>query len=123
VSFKGEALQRTRDAMKTLARLHPNYQPDVARYIARDPAWTARARLDLARLARQSEARNVLLVCHNRGGGTERHLLEENERLVSRGGACSSCARPPSKGRWPCCTRVCSVCTTWRRCRWMRWIC
>ena len=85
VSFKGEALQRTRDAMKTLARLHPNYQPDVARYIARDPAWTARARLDLARLARQSEVRNVLLVCHNRGGGTERHLLEENERLMSQG--------------------------------------
>lgn len=85
VSFKGEALQRTRDAMKTLARLHPNYQPDVARYIAQDPAWAARARLDLARLARQSEGRNVLLVCHNRGGGTERHLLEENERLVSQG--------------------------------------
>nr|WP_256490385.1 glycosyltransferase [Ideonella oryzae] len=85
VSFKGEALQRTRDAMKTLARLHPNYQPDVARYIARDPAWTARARLDLARLVRQSEPRNVLLVSHNRGGGTERHLLEENERLMSAG--------------------------------------
>lgn len=85
VSFKGEALQRTQAAMKTLARLHPSYEADVARYIAEDPSWRARARLDLGRLARQCGPRNVLLVCHNRGGGTERHLLEQSQTLLAEG--------------------------------------
>jgi len=85
VSFKGEALERTQAAMKTLARLHPKYEPDVVRYIADDPSWMHRARLDLARLARQCTQRNVLLVCHNRGGGTERHLLEQSRELLNEG--------------------------------------
>lgn len=85
VSFKGEALQRTQAAMKMLARLHPAYDADVARYIAEDPSWRARARMDLGRLARQCGPRNVLLVCHNRGGGTERHLLEQGQTLLADG--------------------------------------
>jgi GT2 family glycosyltransferase/glycosyltransferase involved in cell wall biosynthesis len=87
VSFKGEAAERTAKAIKTLARLHPHYEADVARYIADDPAWVYRARLDLARLKRLKATRNVLLVCHNRGGGTERHLLEQSQQLLSQGAA------------------------------------
>ncbi|MFZ2988543.1 glycosyltransferase [Ideonella sp.] len=85
VSFKGEALERTQLAMKTLARLHPQYDADVARYIAEDPTWRYRLRLDLARLARRATDHNVLLVCHNRGGGTERHLLEQSRELMDQG--------------------------------------
>lgn len=87
VSFKGEAAERTAKAIKTLARLHPHYESDVARYIAEDPAWVYRARLDLARLKRLKTSRNVLLVCHNRGGGTERHLLEQSQQLLAQGAA------------------------------------
>jgi GT2 family glycosyltransferase/glycosyltransferase involved in cell wall biosynthesis len=87
VSFKGEAAERTAKAIRTLARLHPHYEADVARYIADDPAWVYRARLDLARLKRLKTSRNVLLVCHNRGGGTERHLLEQSRELLANGAA------------------------------------
>ena len=87
VSFKGEAAERTAKAIKTLVKLHPHYEQDVARHIAEDPAWIYRARLDLARLKRLKTTRNVLLVCHNRGGGTERHLLEQSQQLLQQGAA------------------------------------
>ena len=87
VSFKGEAAERTAKAIRTLAKLHPHYEADVARHIAEDPAWVYRARMDLARLKRLKTARNVLLVCHNRGGGTERHLLEQSQELLAQGAA------------------------------------
>lgn len=85
VSFKAEALTRTQQALKTLNRLHPNYAGDVERYIADDPTKVYRARLDLARLARQGQQKNILMVCHNRGGGTERHLLEQSQHLLAQG--------------------------------------
>jgi GT2 family glycosyltransferase/glycosyltransferase involved in cell wall biosynthesis len=87
VSFKGEAAERTAKAIKTLSRLHPHYEADVARHISDDPAWVYRARIDLARLKRLKADRNVLLVCHNRGGGTERHLLEQSQQLLAQGAA------------------------------------
>lgn len=87
VSFKGEASERTARAIRTLAKLHPHYEADVARHIAEDPAWVYRARIDLARLKRLKSSRNVLLVCHNRGGGTERHLLEQSQQLLAQGAA------------------------------------
>ncbi|MFO1340050.1 MAG: glycosyltransferase [Burkholderiaceae bacterium] len=87
VSFKGEAAERTAKAIRTLAKLHPDYEADVARHIADDPAWVYRARIDLGRLKRLRAARNVLLVCHNRGGGTERHLLEQSQQLLAQGAA------------------------------------
>ncbi|MGM9487225.1 glycosyltransferase [Ideonella sp. YS5] len=87
VSFKGEAAERTAKAIKTLSRLHPHYEADVARHISDDPAWVYRTRIDLARLKRLKAERNVLLVCHNRGGGTERHLLEQSQHLLAQGAA------------------------------------
>ena len=85
VSFKGEAMERTARAVRILGKLYPDYEADVARHIADDPAWIHRARIDLARLKRLRAERNVLLVCHNRGGGTERHLLEQSRELLARG--------------------------------------
>lgn len=85
VSFQSEATGRIRKALKTLARLHPHYEADVARYIAEDPTHPSRVRLDLARMAQHTTERNVLLVCHNRGGGTERHLMEQARELVDQG--------------------------------------
>ncbi|HSI56525.1 MAG TPA: glycosyltransferase [Ideonella sp.] len=85
VSFKGEAAERTARAVKILGKLYPDYEADVASHIADDPGWVHRARLDLARLKRLRADRNVLLVCHNRGGGTERHLLEQSQHLLAQG--------------------------------------
>jgi GT2 family glycosyltransferase/glycosyltransferase involved in cell wall biosynthesis len=95
VSFRSEAAERTQKAMKTLAKLYPDYESQVNRYIDADPAWQYRARLDLARLARQCGQRNVLLVCHNRGGGTERHLLEQGQAMLAEG--CGVFELRPSK--------------------------
>jgi hypothetical protein len=71
--------------MRTLAKLYPDYESQISRYIEADPAWKFRARLDLARLKRHCGRRNVLLVCHNRGGGTERHLLEQAQAMLAQG--------------------------------------
>lgn len=85
VSFRGEAVERVARAMRTLQALHPGYEQQVQRHIAADPLWLQRARLDLARLARYRQARNTLLVSHDRGGGTERHLVEQAALLQTAG--------------------------------------
>lgn len=85
VSFKAEAVERSRAAQKVLHKLHPDYAASVARHIEADPVWIHRARIDLARLARLRSPRNVLQVCHNRGGGTERHVLEQSRQLQNEG--------------------------------------
>ena len=84
-SFGAETGQRGVVALRTMARLHPTYDAQVREHIAADPLWEARARLDLARLAKHSRERNALLVCHDRGGGTERHVMEQAGTLQVRG--------------------------------------
>ncbi|OYT85614.1 MAG: glycosyltransferase [Burkholderiales bacterium PBB6] len=85
VSFKGEAAERTTRALRMLEKLHPGYDAQIQRYIQNDLAHPHRVRIDLARLAAQRKRRNVLLVSHNRGGGTERHLLEQTTALEAQG--------------------------------------
>ncbi|WP_396267850.1 glycosyltransferase [Ideonella sp.] len=85
VSFKAEASARTALALKTLNKLYPSYEADIQRHIATDPAGLYRARIDLARLKKVAESSNVLLVCHNRGGGTERHIVEQTKALQDQG--------------------------------------
>jgi glycosyltransferase involved in cell wall biosynthesis len=83
-SFGAETATRVAAALRTMARLHPSYEAQVQAHIAADPLWEARARLDLARLALHRRERNALLVCHDRGGGTERHLMEQAVALQAR---------------------------------------
>ena len=85
ISFGDETAARGAAALRTMDRLHPTYQAQVRAHIAADPLWEARARLDLARLAQHRRERNALLVCHDRGGGTERHLMEQASSLQARG--------------------------------------
>lgn len=51
-SFGAEKAQRLREAMRTLARLHPGYEATIRDFIARDPLAGVRATLDAARLRR-----------------------------------------------------------------------
>lgn len=76
---------RSASALKTIEALYPGYQQMISEFCARDPARPFRVRLDQARLDAQRGDRNILLVCHERGGGTERHLGEEVKRLRSKG--------------------------------------
>jgi len=76
-SFQGEKAKRVQDALKKLAIRHPKYEKDVDRFIKDDPLKEIRCRLDVARMKRMSKERNVLMVCHNRGGGCERRVQED----------------------------------------------
>ena len=84
-SFKGETAKRVQAALKTLDRLHPRYQRDVGAFITLDPLLKARQRLDWERLTRLRREKNILIVCHNRGGGAERHVQEDIRRLSREG--------------------------------------
>lgn len=85
VSFQGAKAKMVQAALRVVGRHHPGYFADVGDFIKRDPLKQARRRLDWARLQRLKQPRNVLIVTHNRGGGTERHIAEDIRRLWSRG--------------------------------------
>lgn len=84
-SFQGEKSERVNVALKMLDNLHPGYQLQVESFIKQDPLAVARERLDWARLLQHVKPQNVLIVCHNRGGGSERHVQEDTEQLLQKG--------------------------------------
>ena len=85
VSFKNERAERVERALAVLDRRYPDYHAAVHRFLAEDPLQPARRNLDLARLRALRGHRNVLVVMHSLGGGTEQHVSEEIERLTREG--------------------------------------
>lgn len=83
VSFADHQNHRKRQAMTTLNRLYPDYEPLVHQHIAQDPARTFRLRVDLARL-KAPDTPILLLVTHDRGGGTKKHVHELTELLGAK---------------------------------------
>ncbi len=84
-SFKGVKGKRIRKALKVVKKRYPNYSADVAAFVTADPLRAARRRMDEARFSRQVSNLNVLVVTHNRGGGTERSITEHGRRLHRKG--------------------------------------
>lgn len=84
-SFQGEKAKRVQAALKVLDKRYPRYQKDVADFINCDPLAEVRRRLDWARMRQIRRKKNVLIVCHNRGGGTEQHVQEDIRRLTAEG--------------------------------------
>lgn len=84
-SFQGEQTKRVRHALRTMARRHPTYLKQVENFISADPLAEARQNLDRARLKRCARDENVLMLCHSRGGGAERHLQEDAQAQRDRG--------------------------------------
>ncbi len=80
-SFAGEKQKRVEKALKIINNLYPDYAQSVQRFIADDPALPLRRNLDVARLRRACGQGNMLLVSHNLGGGTHKHLLEMAQEL------------------------------------------
>ncbi|MFK7944546.1 MAG: glycosyltransferase [Paracoccaceae bacterium] len=85
VSFQRSRAERIEAALKVLDRRYPGYHAAVADFLARDPLAPARAALDKARLQRLKGRRNVLLITHSSGGGTQQHVQEETARLSAAG--------------------------------------
>ncbi len=83
VSFGASKTPREREAGAVMRRLHPEYETLVHTHIAADPARSSRLAVDLARV-RASELPVILVVAHDRAGGTRRHIEELAERFGRR---------------------------------------
>ena len=84
-SFLGEKGKRITHALQVLAKRYPDYQHQVDAFIKQDPLKKYRKNLDLARLNTFKRDQNILMVCHNRGGGAERHLREDTAQAMQEG--------------------------------------
>lgn len=84
-SFKGEKAKRVSNAIKILNKKYPDYQHQINEFIKRDELISARSTLDMERLKAHVRTNNVLMICHRRGGGSERHLQEDVRRLKNDG--------------------------------------
>ena len=82
ISFGDSKSEREQQAMVTLNRLHPKYEPDVLDFVKADPASTARNMIDVARITSMGKP-VVLNVTHNREGGTLRHIQELAQHLAT----------------------------------------
>ncbi len=85
ISFGEEKTDRIHKALAILDRRHPSYRAAVERFMALDPLHRMRMTLDLERLKLLKKENNILIISHQRGGGTEQHVLEEAERLERNG--------------------------------------
>jgi GT2 family glycosyltransferase len=85
MSFQEQKAGRIKHAMGVIEARYPSYATRVQRFIASDPVRAHRARIDAARLDRCVGARNVLVISHNRGGGTEQFIAQENARMAAEG--------------------------------------
>ncbi len=75
-SFLSDKSSRVARANQLIQKRYPKYHSTVAGYIDWDPVRPYRLAIDRARLKRLMADKNILLVSHNRGGGTERKALE-----------------------------------------------
>lgn len=75
VSFGEESAERKQVAQAVIDQRYPGYRDDIAGFFQRDPVRPLRAAVDLARL-RASPRPRVLMITHNWGGGTERHVSD-----------------------------------------------
>jgi O-antigen biosynthesis protein len=83
VSFGPSKSQRELAAVETLRRMHPSYEPRVQAFVAQDPAKLARLKADLARVIHAASP-VVLVVLHDRAGGTRRHPMELASHLLGK---------------------------------------
>lgn len=76
-SFLGEREKQVARGLEVIDKRHPGYRKEVDAFIHRDPLALPRQNLDLARLQGFIREENVLMICHSRGGGAEKHLEED----------------------------------------------
>jgi GT2 family glycosyltransferase/glycosyltransferase involved in cell wall biosynthesis len=86
VSFGPSKWERVQAAVRAVADVHPDYDDAVAAFIEADPIAPYRRRVDAARVRRATPGPTFLFVTHNRGGGTERHVVQMAERITADGG-------------------------------------
>ncbi len=97
VSFAESSVVGKEISSRKLSAVHPRYHGFIDNFIRRDALRPARASIDIARFAKESRGRGVLMVEHGWGGGVERHILDL-ARLLDGDGIPTLTAKPdPSK--------------------------
>lgn len=81
-SFGEEKKARAKAAWKLLKKRYSDYPKQVAAFVANDPALPLRRALDIARMQQHRRTRNVLMVSHALGGGTQKHIDERLQKLA-----------------------------------------
>ena len=85
VSFGAEKQARQRQAIAMMNRKHPGYDALIQQFIQRDPLRAAREKLDMARLERLRQEKNLLFLGLVRGGGAELSMTREMKQAQRRG--------------------------------------
>lgn len=85
VSFAGHKSRQLKRALHKLNKRHPHYRDLVRSFKDEDPLLQYRQQLDLSRLHYLSGGNTMLMVTHNAGGGTERHVQEMTKLLANEG--------------------------------------
>jgi GT2 family glycosyltransferase/glycosyltransferase involved in cell wall biosynthesis len=83
ISFRGEKEERIKTAMNLIEQKHTDYHVQIQSFIKQDPLFPYRQSIDWARIQYQVRDENVLIMCHRRGGGTERHVRETAQSYLS----------------------------------------
>ena len=84
-SFLTEKTLRIRNALNVLDKRYPDYRADIDMFIQNDPLAQARNNIDMGRLRKARRKNNILLISHNRGGGTERLIHEYISPMIKKG--------------------------------------
>ncbi len=85
VSFEGSKDRLLRRSLRKLNARHPHYRKLVRSFREDDPLQPYRQQLDIARLQRLGGDHGFLMISHNAGGGTERHISDMVTRLAADG--------------------------------------
>ncbi len=88
VSFEGSKRRELRRSLKRLNMKHPHYRTLVRAFRDEDPLKPLRRSLDIARLQNLKQQHSMVMVSHNAGGGTERHIQDMVAQLEREGTTC-----------------------------------
>lgn len=88
VSFEGSKRRELRRSLKRLNMKHPHYRALVRAFRDEDPLKPLRRNLDISRLQHIQQHHSMVVVSHNAGGGTERHIQDMIAQLEHEGTTC-----------------------------------
>ena len=75
ISFAESGAIGKKNALKVIAERYPNYQKNIASFIAEDPGFPHRITLSAGLIKRSSKEKR-LIITHNRGGGVEKFVQD-----------------------------------------------
>jgi GT2 family glycosyltransferase len=86
-SFGNSKKEKILNAIRTLNRLHPDYDSLINNFVKNDPVRPFRLHLDLCRSEKylSLKEKNVLIITHNLGGGTETHVQQLSKQYEMDG--------------------------------------